>query len=176
MDIYIALLRGINVGGNNSLPMKGLSALLTDLGCTHIQTYIQSGNVVFKHNPVALASLATKITEAISKTYGFEPQVMLLKATDLHAAIRANPYPTDEGKFLHFYFLANRSKQADIEKLNALKAESEEYSLINQVFYLYAPNGVGRSKLAAGAEKALKVPVTARNWNTVKKLQEMILN
>jgi len=84
------------------------------------------------------------------------------------------PFSSDEGKLLHFCFLSEMPKEPDLESLEALKSESEEFRLINKVFYLYAPDGVGRSKLAAKVEKAMGVPVTARNWNTVRKIRSLI--
>ncbi len=175
MTTYIALLRGINVGGKSSLPMKELVGLLEELGCENVRTYIQSGNVVLESSEKAPV-LAGKIKAAIKKQRGFEPEVLLLTAKELEKAIAKNPFPQGEGdpKALHFGFLASKPTQPNLEKLEGLKKESEEFQLIGQVFYLYAPEGVGRSRLAAASEKALGVAMTDRNWNTVCKLQAML--
>lgn len=89
-------------------------------------------------------------------------------------AINNNPYNTENGKALHFFFLESLPKTPDLDGLNAIRSDSEEYKLHNNIFYLYAPDGIGRSKLAAKVEKNLGVALTARNWNTVSKLFEMV--
>ncbi|MDX1409349.1 MAG: DUF1697 domain-containing protein [Saprospiraceae bacterium] len=172
MHTWIALLRGINVGGKHILPMKELRALLEGLGYRRVRTYIQSGNVVFE-------SEARPDTEAISaaigKKYGFRPTVFILSPGDLRRAAENNPYPTDAGKFVHFQFCDRVPEVFDEQVLASLKAPSESYRLIDQVFYLYAPDGIGRSKLAARVDKAFPgVTLTARNLNTVNKLLEMV--
>lgn len=175
MTTYVALLRGINVGGRGSLPMKELVGLLEELGCQNVRTYIQSGNVVLESSEKAPA-LVQRIKAAIKKQRSFEPEVLLLTAKELEEAIEKNPFPQakDEPKAVHFGFLAAKPVKPNLEKLESLKRETEEFHLIGQVFYLYAPEGVGRSKLAAASEKALGVALTDRNWNTVCKLQAML--
>jgi len=175
MTTLIALLRGINVGGNNKLPMKELSAQLEGMGVRRVQTYIQSGNVVFDCDAKDKAKLAAKITAEIRAQHGFAPHVQLLEAAELKKAMAGNPYPEAEAapKTLHLFFLDEVPPQPDLKVLDTLKAGSERYKLAGKVFYLHAPDGVGDSKLAARAEKLLGVAATARNWNTVCKLAEM---
>lgn len=174
MNTYIALFRGINVGGKNVITMKELVAILAKEGFDNIATYIQSGNVVFQtHNPLGSAA-ADEISRAIATEKGFTPHVLLLSVKALNDAVAANPYPADVGKALHFYFLEAKPKHPDLEQLKALKTESEAFALVNNVFYLYAPQGIGRSKLAAKVEKNIGVPATARNYNTVNKILAMI--
>lgn len=173
MNTYIALFRGINVGGNNLLPMKALAQTLEGMGFKDIRTYIQSGNVVFRARKQAPAKLAKAISANISSEYGFEPRVLILEAADLQAAINQNPFDTEVGKALHCYFLDEKPSKPNLEKINTLRAGSEDFLLKDKVFYLYAPDGVGRSKLAAAVETCLGVPATARNWNTVSKLMAM---
>ena len=173
MNTYIALFRGINVGGKNLLPMKELVAILEDIGHKNIRTYIQSGNVVFQNKKKLAAKDAAKIGKAVQDKKGFEPKILFLSTEQLQDAISKNPFSIDDGKALHFFFLGLQPKQPDMEKLNALKGKSEKFKLLKNIFYLYAPDGIARSKLAAGVEKTLGVPVTARNWNTVSKLAEM---
>jgi uncharacterized protein (DUF1697 family) len=175
MTTLIALLRGINVGGNNKLPMKDLSKLLTDMGLHDVQTYIQSGNVVFRSDLKNKAALAASITAAIEAQHGFAPQILLLDATELKKAMAGNPYPEAESepKSLHLFFLDETPLQPDLKAIDAIKADNEHYKLTGKVFYLHAPDGVGNSKLAARAEKFLGVTASARNWNTVCKLVEM---
>ncbi|MCA9955867.1 MAG: DUF1697 domain-containing protein [Anaerolineales bacterium] len=175
MNTVIALLRGINVGGHNKLPMKELKTVLAQLGLTEVQTYIQSGNVVFRSERTDFPALAEEITSAIGKSHGFEPQVMLLSLAALATAVSHNPFPaTDEQhKTLHFYFLEGVPPAPDLAMLETLKADSEQFALNDAVFYQYAPDGIGRSKLAAKVERAMGVAATARNWRTVSTLLEM---
>jgi uncharacterized protein (DUF1697 family) len=172
----IALLRGINVGGNNKLPMKELSALLTGMGLHDVQTYIQSGNVVFRCDIKNKTTLAAKISAAIKTQHGFAPHILLLEAADLTKAIAGNPYPEAEAvpKSLHLFFLDEVPQQPDLKTLETIKADNERFKLVDKVFYLHAPDGVGDSKLAARAEKLLGVAASGRNWNTVCKLAEMV--
>ncbi len=182
---WIALLRGINVGGKNRLPMSALVEIMKGQGLTDIKTYIQSGNAVFdgparaSSSPGAdlAASIADAITDAIETAHGFKPQVVILSAAQLASAIAANPFPEAEGepKQLHLYFLAAAPTAPDLASLEQLKTATERFHCADQVFYLHAPDGIGRSKLAAAVERRLGVPATARNWRTVKKLEELVL-
>lgn len=175
MTMYIALLRGINIGGHNKLPMSELAALMTGMGLRDVQTYIQSGNVVFRSAAKDRAALAAKISAAIRAQHGFEPLVWLLDAAELREAMANNPYPEAEAvpTSLHLLFLAKVPPHPKLEELDALRAGRERYTLAGKLFYLHAPDGVGRSKLAASAERLLGVATTGRNWNTVCKLAEM---
>ena len=171
---YVVLLRGINVGGRGVLPMRELTVLLEELGFESVRTYIQSGNVVVQTRVPLMDDAALRITRAIGVAKGFEPQVLVLSAAQWRDAITNNPYVTTDGKALHFFFLASVPDTVNTGRLVSLKAVSESYTLINQVFYLHAPEGVGRSKLASAVEACMGVPVTARNWNTVKKLELLL--
>lgn len=175
MKIYIALLRGINVGGKNVLPMKELIAVLEHLGSRNVRTYIQSGNAVFQSDESDAARLSKKISWEIGTRHGFEPDVLLIRLEDFDRAIKQNPFPEAEAepRMLHLGFLASAPQDPDLGKLENLRKESERYHLIGNIFYLHAPEGVGRSKLAAGAEKLLGVSMTDRNWNTVLKIREL---
>jgi uncharacterized protein (DUF1697 family) len=175
MTTYIALFRSLNVGGKNRLPMKELVAVLENVGAREIKTYIQSGNAVFFSRQSDPKLLSDKITAAVKKARGFEPYVLVLELEDLESAIRNQPFPealTDQ-KTLHAGFLASVPSKPNLARLETLKSNSERFQLIDKVFYLHAPECVGRSKLAAGAEKLLGVPMTDRNWRTVCKLRDM---
>jgi uncharacterized protein (DUF1697 family) len=176
MNTYIALLRGINVGGNNKLPMKELVTELAGLGLHNIQTYIQSGNVTFQSDATDTAALAAKMSAAIKKSYGFEPKVMLLAAAKLERIIQENPFPeaVTASNTLHVNFLASAPPKPDLAAMVKIKSASERFALNGDVLYLYAPDGIGRSKLVASLERLLGVPMTSRNWNTVMKLQAMV--
>jgi len=175
MKTYIALFRGINVGGKNSLPMKELVVILEDLGARKVKTYIQSGNAVFVCQEKETSQLAHQIRVEIKKRRGFDPYVLFMGLKDLEKAIRQNPFPEAESNpaALHAGFLPATPKRPAMKKLESLKRDSERFSLIGRVFYLYAPDGVGRSKLVANAERLLGVPMTDRNWRTVSTIQKM---
>lgn len=175
MNTYIALFRGINVGGNARLPMKELVALLVDMGAGQVRTYIQSGNAVFESSERDPAKFSRKLALEVKKRHGFEPHVLLLGIEAINEAIGNNPFPeaVNDPSKLHLGFLASVPKSPDMEKLESVRKASERFRLIGSVFYLHAPEGVGRSKLAANAEKLLGVPMTDRNWRTVCKLREM---
>jgi uncharacterized protein (DUF1697 family) len=168
------LLRGINIGGRNALPMKELIALLKDLGCRNVRTYIQSGNVVLQAGKNA-SSLPKQVSAIVKEHRDFAPHVLLLEMQEFERAIAANPFPDAESdpKGLHFGFLDSVPSKPDLMKLEALKTKSERFQLIDKVFYLHAPDGVGRSKLAANSEKILSSSMTDRNWRTVSKLRDL---
>ncbi len=175
MNTYIALLRGINVGGNNKLPMKELVTVLAELGLRNVKTYIQSGNVVFQSDRADTAALSAEITAAIRKSHGFAPYVLLLDAQAMQAAIAANPFPAGEAepKSLHLFFMDVTPQKINWETLERLKAPNERYQLLDNVFYLHAPDGIGRSKLAEAIGKGWGVNITARNWRTVITIMAM---
>lgn len=171
MNDHIALFRGINVGGRNLIPMKELVLIMEEAGAVNIRTYIQSGNVVFE----GLPSAGEKAVQLIEAKLGFKPEVLVLRAEDLEQAIRNCPYPEAEGKACYFFFCKSEPGNFDQGKLETLKADSEDYLLKDRVFYLHAPDGSGRSKLASNVERCLGVTTTARNLNTVRKLSEMVV-
>ncbi|NPV57614.1 MAG: DUF1697 domain-containing protein [Anaerolineae bacterium] len=175
MTTYIALLRGINVGGNNRLPMKALVDILNALGAEKVKTYVQSGNVVLQCTPETAADLAQRLGDEIRARHGFEPHILTLSQAELEKAMANNPFPEAEANpsSLHLGFLADTPSDPKLDKLESLRAESERFRLIDNVFYLHAPEGIGRSKLAANSERLLGAAMTDRNWNTVCKLKEM---
>ena len=175
MKTYIALFRGINVGGHHVLPMRELVSLLERLGAEQIKTYIQSGNAVFRHRDKHAAKLADGITAVIKKSRGFAPQVLLLDSADWEKVMALNPFPeaTSDPKHLHLFFLASVPKSPDLDALADIRQDGERFHLGRRVFYLHAPNGMGRSKLAARVEPALGVSATARNWRTVDKVMAL---
>jgi len=175
MKTWIALFRGINVGGNHILPMAELRQELTALGLSEVQSYIQSGNVVFSVKTGTSTSWAKKISACVEEQHGFAPQVMVLDAAAVQAAVDANPFPegVDDPKTLHFSFLEKKPSKPMLKEMEELRIASERFQLIGQVFYLHAPDGIGRSKLAAKVEKLLGVSATGRNYRTVAKILSM---
>ncbi len=172
----VILLRGINVGGKNKLPMAERAEILRGVGLEDVDTYIQSGNVVARRGEDAGVMLAEDIAAAIEERRGFRPRVLVLGAGRLLEAIEANPYPEadSEPTSLHLFFLAEPPPSPDLASLAEIATASERFLLDRDVFYLHAPDGFGRSKAAASVEKRLGVPATARNWRTVLKLGEMV--
>ena len=175
MNTCIALIRGINVGGKHKLPMKDLKTLIEKNGCEGVQTYIQSGNVVFRSAHSDAGALCTRITAGISKSHGFEPRVLVLTRAELERAAAANPFrqANEAPKSLHLFFLAGAPAKPDLKSLELLKTPTENFALKGKVFYLYTPDGFGISKVATRVEQCLGVAATARNWRTVTTLIEM---
>lgn len=175
MKTYIALFRGINVGGKHVLPMKELVASLEDVGCSRVRTYIQSGNAVFESKERDAPRLSGKICARIKERRGFDPFVLLIDLETFERAIAANPFPEGETdpKTLHISFLISKPTSPAMKALEALKKETERFHLAEDIFYLHAPEGIGRSKLAASVEKLLGVPMTDRNWRTVCAVRDL---
>jgi uncharacterized protein (DUF1697 family) len=173
---FIALFRGINIGGHNILPMKELVTLLQELDLHNITTYIQSGNVIFQSKAHLTAKLAGHISSEIQKRYGFEPKILLLEKKDLVRAVQGNPFPEAASKpeTLCAIFLFTAPSQPDLGKMAEIKIKSERFALVGKVFYLHAPDGFGRSKLAANVERLLGVETTGRNWKTLCRLLSIV--
>ncbi len=175
MNTWIALLRGINVGGKNKVKMAALRDALESIGLKNVRTYIQSGNIVFESRTTSSSRLSAKIVACIDEEFGFRPCVFVLGSEALRLTIERNPFPdaVSDSKTLHLGFLASPAKDADLESIANAKAASESYLLDDGVFYLLAPGGIARSKLAAGLERWLGVAMTSRNYRTVMKLAAM---
>jgi uncharacterized protein (DUF1697 family) len=171
----IALLRGVNVGGAHALPMEEFSGLLKGLGLEEIRTYIQSGNAVFRANKTQILGLGQRIQGEILRARGFAPEVILFGLDEMEHAVRTNPYPEADSnhKALHLVFLASAPPSADLRNLETVRAKSERYALSGRVLYIYAPEGIGKSKLFGKIDKTVGVAATARNWRTACKLLEM---
>ncbi|MFM7384965.1 MAG: DUF1697 domain-containing protein [Betaproteobacteria bacterium] len=176
MQTWIALFRGINVGGRNKMPMAALATTLESAGCHSVRTYIQSGNVVFMSSSKSKPNLTKKLGDATEYQFGFRPNILLLTDTDFRSAVANNPF-TDaipQPNTLHFFFLDSKPESPDIDGIAELAIASERFQLIDTVFYLHAPDGFGRSKLAAGAERKLGVATTARNYSTIHNLSDIL--
>ncbi|HEY4347141.1 MAG TPA: DUF1697 domain-containing protein [Gaiellaceae bacterium] len=172
---YAALLRGVNVGGKNKLPMSELRALIEGLGHEEIATYVQSGNVVFRTTRAA-PGLAAGIEAAIEDATGLRVKVLLRTHPELVKAAASNPYAEREStpSKLHVVFLSNAPARAAIESLDPDRSPGDRFAVIGSEIYLDVPSGSGRSKLTLDYfEKRLAVVATARNWNTLLKLIEL---
>jgi uncharacterized protein (DUF1697 family) len=178
MTTYAALLRGINVGGAKKVPMADLRALLTGLGHTGVRTYLQSGQAVFGAEQGDEESLAAQLSRAIEERFGFPVDVLVREHAYLKAVAEACPFPAADlaPKQLHVtYFSApvTAERYAGIDRSAHLP---EEFRLGDRCLYLYAPDGLGRSKLAetlARTRPTKGLIATSRNWNTVVKLVEL---
>ena len=180
MPVIISMLRGVNVGGHNMIKMDALRALYQSLKLCDAQTYVQSGNVIFKTGERDLALLAKRIQNGIERTFACRPDIILRTTAELREAIARNPFAKRRGieprKFL-VLFLAAEPGNAAREQVLKIKCEPEELRLNGRELYIYYPNGIARPKLPwATLERMLKTPGTARNWNSVTKLLEMAEN
>ncbi|HWI64261.1 MAG TPA: DUF1697 domain-containing protein [Symbiobacteriaceae bacterium] len=176
MTTFIALLRGINVGGHKLVKMAELKRTFEALGFSRVQTYIQSGNVVFEAAEDE-ASLRRRIEQAIEAAFGFAVPTVLRTAQALEAIVADCPFPVDrlaEGEELYVALLAEAPAQAGIDKLLASRSDTDECRLAGREVYLLLRNGARETIFTNNfLEKKLGVPVTTRNWQTINKLVEM---
>jgi uncharacterized protein (DUF1697 family) len=167
---YVALLRGVNVGGKNSVPMAQLRVAIESLGHAQVTTYIQSGNVIFTSaDKVAPASLE----KLIAATFGIEIVVVLRTPAQLAKALSANPFPKADQSRLHIGFMAARPPASTVATLEAQRFLPEQFSIKGTELYLHLPAGMATTKLPAYLARALKVPTTIRTWRTVTRLAEL---
>jgi len=172
MKTYISILRGINVSGQKMIKMADLKTIYEELGFKKVQTYIQSGNVVFKTQETSATTLEKLISNKILNHYGFEVPNLILTPKDMKEALRNNPFQQYEK--MYFTFLNEIPKSENIEKLSVFNFVDEHFEIIGKVVYFYCPNGYGNAKMNNNFfENKLKVAATTRNLNTVKKLLEM---
>jgi uncharacterized protein (DUF1697 family) len=169
---YAALLRGINVGGKNKVPMPQLKVLFEELGHADVVTYIQSGNVVFR----ATKADGAAIEQQIRKVFGFDVTVVLRTGAELAAAAGRNPFLTRGAatKPLYVVFLDRKPAAKAVGQLDPDRSPGDRFSVKGREVYLDLPTGAGRTKLTLDyLERRLGVQGTARNWNTVLKLVEL---
>ncbi len=175
MPSYVALLRGINVGGNRTIKMSDLRAVFLAAGARDVATYIQSGNVVFAHAARSEPALAAELEKRIATAAGFQVPVILRSAGQLARVIEDSPFPDADPDHLHVAFLAARPP-SNVPTIDARAFAPERCAVVGRDLYLYLPNGMGRSKLAAAVlarPKTIGASGTARNWRTVLKLHEL---
>ncbi len=172
---HIALLRGINVGGKNRLPMKDLAAMFAESGCTDVRTYIQSGNIVFTAGPKLVERVPGLIAKAIGD-FGLDVPVIIRTAAEMAKVARNNPFIKDGAttKLLHVVFLMDRPGQQRVAALDPNRPPPDEFAVRGSEIYLKCPNGMARTKLTTQYfDSRLKTTITVRNWNTVLRLVEM---
>lgn len=169
----VALLRGINVGGKNRVPMGELRSELASLGLEDVVTYLQSGNVVFRRPRGGADEIAAGIEERIADVFGVSIKVLTRTPSELREITRHNPFLEDESDLakLHVVFLDRRPATAAAAKLDPSRSPPDEFKLHGREVYLHVPNGYGRSRLTIDYfERRLDVAASARNWKTVTKL------
>lgn len=180
MPTYISLLRGINVGGRNSVPMEKLRALCEGVGCEQVKTFIQSGNVVFKAAKCDPGTLSAKIEKKIVAEFGFPVAVVTRTAAELGKVIEANPFRKEcraEPAKVHVAFLSERPAAEAAKALMTKTSDDEQARCSGREVYLYYRNGMGTAKMTGAViERVVGVKATARNWNTVTRLHEMAEN
>jgi uncharacterized protein (DUF1697 family) len=181
LTIYIALLRGINVGGKNKIKMADLKSMFEGTGMCRVKTYIQSGNVLFQSDEEE-ETLRQKLEQEIEATFGFAIKVILRSSEALKKVTENCPFSKDEiaaaeataeGESLYVSFLLQEPSEEGIKRLEAYKSETEEYKIVDRDIYLLFPQSILKSKLANNLHK-LDVPVTVRNWKTVTKLVALV--
>jgi uncharacterized protein (DUF1697 family) len=173
---HVALLRGINVGGKNVLPMKDLARIFEDAACANVRTYIQSGNVIFDA-PAGAPKVCEVVTRSIEKRFGYRIPVVLRTLRQLQETIRGNPFLATgvDPKWLHVYFLADVPSASCCASLDSNRSAPDVFHVRGREIYLHVPNGMARTKLTnAYFDSKLSTVSTARNWATVLKLAEMM--
>lgn len=174
MTVIISLLRGVNVGGHNKIKMDALRDLYEGLGFQGVQTYVQSGNVVFRTKAGDVSKLAKRIEDAIEQNFGFRPVAVSRTTAELKDVISRNPFTGRRGidpKKLAVMFLKDTPTAECLQNALTIKTAPEELHLNGREAYIYFPNGMGRPKMSWPAiERALKTTSTGRNWNTVTQL------
>lgn len=176
MNRFVALYRGINVGGTGVVKMELLRAMHERLGHEEVASYIQSGNVVFSGSGET-EKIARSIAKEFEKAFGFAARVMVVPGTKWGAMVRENPYAKESAKDpkgVHAGICDGAPSKAGLAALLKKTGGPETFEIKGAVIYLHAPDGVGNSKFAAGLEKACGVPVTMRNWRTVEAIRGMV--
>jgi uncharacterized protein (DUF1697 family) len=172
MPTFIALYRGINVSGKNLVKMTDLRALHGSLGHASIETYLQSGNVVFSATGSPRA-ISKDISAAFTKTFGFAPAILVCTAAQWARFVAENPFrkfsDADPTK-VHAAICGGEPCAQRLEELLKKVGKREQFVIKAGVIYLHAPDGFGTSKFPAAMERAAGVPITFRNWRTMQSL------
>ena len=178
MNLFICLLRGINVSGKNKIKMDLLRQLFIETGFVGVQTYIQSGNVIFQSNLKNTLEISSLISEKIMEMFGFSVPILVLTVEELRNGLKNNPLITDLTKdyaFFHLTFLSAVPEKANIEKILEKLYFPDEFEWNGNVIYLYCPAGYGNTKLTnTFFENKLSVTATTRNWKTANELMKLV--
>jgi uncharacterized protein (DUF1697 family) len=175
MTRFIALLRGINVGGHNKVPMAALRETCESVGCAEVATYIQSGNVVLTSSLDA-KKLRDVLETAIAERLGVSPVVVIRTRHQLADVIAGNPFTDADTDHLHVAFLSEKPDASQVAALAELDYPPEDVAVRGTEAYFHLPNGLGRAKIPELFGRRVKTPATVRNWRTVNKLLQMSAN
>jgi uncharacterized protein (DUF1697 family) len=173
---YVALLRGINVSGRNSLPMKDLAAMCTSAGCTDVRTYIQSGNVIFRAPAKVAERFPATLSKKIKERFSYQIPVILRAAEDLRSAVKSNPFlrAGEDSQTLHVAFLERAPGPDQLAALDPNRSPPDRFEAIGAEIFLCCPKGYGSTKLTNQYfDSKLETVSTVRNWRTVLTLLEM---
>jgi uncharacterized protein (DUF1697 family) len=178
MPAYIAMLRGVNVTGHNPIKMEQLRGLCNRLGFQRVETYVQSGNIVFQGKIENPAVLSKRIGETILNSFGFNVHVIVRTSKEMENVVANNPFlkekDVDPSK-LHVTFLQGAAQKSSLNRLEDLATSQDRFYPASREIYLYCPGGYGRTKLSNNAiEKVLSVTATTRNWRTTNMLLDMV--
>jgi len=172
--MFIALLRGINVSGQKKIKMADLRIMLEAMDFSNVQTYIQSGNIVFNSTISDTKALAAHIKSKIAETFGYEVKVMVLAANEFKQKVESQPFTAEEALYTYFTFLSEKPQAIPEDKIEAAKKPEEKIHIQDDMVYFMCKENYGRSKLSNNFfEQKLKVDATTRNWKTCQKLIEM---
>ena len=170
---YVALLRGINVGGRNKIAMAALREVCESIGCTDVATYIQSGNVVLS-SPLSAAKLGTALEKAVADKLASTPKVVVRTQAELAKVIEGNPFPKADTSHLHVAFLAEKLDRKIASGIRDIDFPPEELVARQKEIYLHLPKGFGRAKTPVALDRRLGGTATVRNWRTLAKLRDML--
>lgn len=177
MSSFISLLRGINVSGQKSIRMADITHLYETLGLSHVQTYLQSGNIVFESDEIDGSILVDNIKSKIEKSFGYHVPVFIRTLDDFQHIVNHNPFLRDRKEdpaSLYVTFLYSLPKKEMVNHLTTQASEKDAFIPGEKVIYLFCLNGYGKTKLSNNYfEKKLSVSATTRNWNTVTSLLKM---
>lgn len=177
MPVVVSLLRAVNVGGHAVIKMADLRSLYESLKFKGVQTYVQSGNVVFHTDERDLSKLTKRIQDAIARKFGVTPGVILRTVAEMRDVVARNPFAKRMGiepNKLHVSFLDTKLEPASCEQLRAILLTAEELIPSCKELFIYCSNGMGNSKIPwARVDRICGTRGTARNWNSVTKLLEM---
>jgi uncharacterized protein (DUF1697 family) len=175
---YLALLRGINLGPKNKIPMPDLSTIFEESGCENVRTYIQSGNVIFRATRELAAKLPKLVTDRIQKVFGYQVPIILRTTQEMQEAVASNPFlklgaPEDK---LHVMFLANLPDTQAVTRLDPDRSPPDRFEVRRKEVHLLFPEGLARSKLTTQYfDSKLGTIGTVRGWRTVTKLLELMV-
>jgi uncharacterized protein (DUF1697 family) len=179
VETYVALLRSINLGSHNRIPMKELAVAMEELGFGDVQTYLQSGNAVFRANSAPIPELKRKLRDMVKQRFGHDVGVIVRTAAEMKATLDGNPFlsrPGIDATRLHVTLLTSAAPTSLVDRLDPKRGGNDEWQITGKDVFLYCPNGYGNTKLTNKYfEQMLDTSATTRNWKTITALNELIV-